>query len=558
MEDMSLSSCSYLSGCLSSYMCGILLWLEPRVKVDGINRNFLNNLKDRINDRGPTCNNSEELFCADYRICLHSSVLSLRPPLVRQPIVSDELKTFLQYNGELYNDDVEMGNDTDYIFKRFRQNGVLESLRSYRGEYAFTYGDESTIWFGRDPIGRRSLLYKYDSNKPGSLVVSSVAPVDYEEFQPGVWSLAYESDPEADQWKEVPANCIFELDLMSWKLKEHYWNYSNDTNSTGLLYPYSAISLKESSTPDSSTQNLRSLSDCFLKSVKSRLLNIPHITETCDPQAALLFSGGLDCTLIAKYIDQCLPADCRIDLLNVSFENKRSGGGFETPDRLLGKRSWFELCNTSPNPSRFRFVEINVSYDEYLAHRPVVRSLIFPKNTLMDLDIAIAFYFASRGSGSLFEYLDEVKCTNDSYCSKAPVLFSGLGADELFAGYTRHANSLRRGTYADLAVELSLDFNRLHERNLGRDDRVCAHWGKEVRYPFLDESFINNAMLLPLNEKLGELTDNASTTKLILRKLAKMHNLSLVAEEKKRAIQFGAKSAKIELGSSKAKGQDLL
>lgn len=545
-------------GVLSSYMCGILLWLEPSEGDDGIDRAFLNNLKCRINERGPTCNKSENFLCDDYKVCLHSSVLSLRLPLVQQPIASKEQNTVLQYNGELYTDEVEFQNDTGYIFKKFAQDGVLESLRSFQGEYAFTYVNKSTLWFGRDPIGRRSLVYKYDKDRPGSLVVSSVSPANYKEDQPGVWSLAEGSDFEIEKWKEVPANCIFELDLKSWIMKEHFWSYSDGTNDTGLVYPYPVISLKESTTLEEAAQNLEALSNCLLKSVQSRLLNIPHITDSCEPQAAILFSGGLDCTLIAKYIDQSLPKDCQIDLLNVSFENKRSGGGFDTPDRLLGKRSWLELCNTSTNPSRFRFVEINVPYDEYIAHRPVVRSLIFPKNTLMDLDIAIAFYFASRGSGALFQYSDAIHCTSETYCSRAPVLFSGLGADELFAGYTRHANSLKRGTYADLAVELSLDFNRLHERNLGRDDRVCAHWGKEMRYPFLDELFVSSAMKLPLNEKLGKLTVSGSTTKLILRKLAKMHGLELVSEEKKRAIQFGAKSAKIELGSSKAKGQDIL
>ncbi|KAF5097989.1 hypothetical protein D0Z00_002204 [Geotrichum galactomycetum] len=45
--------------------------------------------------------------------------------------------------------------------------------------------------------------------------------------------------------------------------------------------------------------------------------------------------------------------------------------------------------------------------------------------------------------------------------------------------------------------------------------------------------------------------------KSILRNIARNLGLSQVAEEKKRAIQFGAKSAKMELGSGKVKGTEV-
>jgi len=40
-----------------------------------------------------------------------------------------------------------------------------------------------------------------------------------------------------------------------------------------------------------------------------------------------------------------------------------------------------------------------------------------------------------------------------------------------------------------LQRELFKDTSRLWARNLGRDDRVLSHWGKEARHPFLDEHF---------------------------------------------------------------------
>jgi asparagine synthetase B (glutamine-hydrolysing) len=125
-------------------------------------------------------------------------------------------------------------------------------------------------------------------------------------------------------------------------------------------------------------------------------------------------------------------------------------------------------------------------------------------------------------------------------------LISGLGADELFGGYSRHAVAFGRHGYASLLDELDLDFNRLGKRNLGRDDRVTSHWGREVRYPFLDEDLIAWAVGAPGWEKCGfgmEQDVNSSEGdpdiepgKLLLRLIAWKHGMVEVAKEKKRAV----------------------
>lgn len=162
-----------------------------------------------------------------------------------------------------------------------------------------------------------------------------------------------------------------------------------------------------------------------------------------------------------------------------------------------------------------------------------------PHNTEMDLSISYAFYFAARGSGDI-NHPDNEEV--EAYSTPARVLLSGLGADELFAGYTRHATAFAKSSFTGLLDELELDLCRLGKRNLGRDDRVIAHWGKEVRYPYLDEGLLQWALAAPVWEKCGfgqvqEIGEDwIEPGKQILRLLARKLGMKGISQEKKRAV----------------------
>lgn len=284
------------------------------------------------------------------------------------------------------------------------------------------------------------------------------------------------------------------------------------------------------------------------------LPNLSEDSDTLTPtRLAILFSGGLDCTVLARLSHQLLPSSEPIDLLNVAFQNPRihkaandDAEAFEAalescPDRITGRASYAELCKVCPD-RQWRFVAINIPYTEFIEHQETVITLMHPHNTEMDLSIASALYFAARGTGVM-----SLGTTDDSrsYTTQARVLLSGLGADELFAGYTRHATAYNRHRFQGLIDELNLDIGRLGKRNLGRDDRVITNWGKEARFPFLDEKLVAWALAAPVSDKCdfgaaviagSDPSAELESCKKVLRCLAWRLGMFKVASEKKRAV----------------------
>lgn len=323
---------------------------------------------------------------------------------------------------------------------------------------------------------------------------------------------------------------------------------------------------------------LRELEDRLRESLALRIQNVrqPPLAGSSNVKIAVLFSGGLDCTLLARIAHDILPAEETIDLLNVAFENPRVvaaaakgtaplSSAYETcPDRMTGRSAFAELQRVCPTRN-WRFVAIDIPYVVTVTHRDTVKRLMRPHNTEMDLSIACALYFASRGQGTA---IDSHRIYNkpSPYKTPARVLLSGLGADELFAGYARHKMAYNRAGFGALIAEIDLDVSRLGKRNLGRDNRVIAHWGREARFPYLDEDFVAWVVQLPVWEKCGfgvpnpsvpgSIEDGIDSEKKALRLLALKLGLTTVAREKKRAIQFGSRTAKMEKG--KVKGTDAL
>jgi asparagine synthetase B (glutamine-hydrolysing) len=165
----------------------------------------------------------------------------------------------------------------------------------------------------------------------------------------------------------------------------------------------------------------------------------------------LLFSGGIDCVILAILLHRNLPENFAIVLRNVAFGDVCE----ESHDRIASRVALSELeklCPTRHWIAEFRDISLKKVEEVF----EICNTIVFPQNTIMDLTIGCVLYFA-------FENLPSDP--------KTAIVFTGIGADELFGGYARHLGKFKKLGFEGLSLELQKDCERIPYRNNGRDDR---------------------------------------------------------------------------------------
>jgi asparagine synthetase B (glutamine-hydrolysing) len=349
-------------------------------------------------------------------------------------------------------------------------------------------------------------------------------------------------------WKEVVPGLL------------HEYRFQGGTyHSTPIQYP--PISIPRISFPDESSPPTAITSDFgqvtpsmwkaslglehwLREAVRLRVCETPSEHSTLDatisPTVAVLFSGGIDSVVLAALTLQVLPTTTPLKLWNVSFvqeHHSSSSVALSTAqDCRAALASYQELQQLFPNHS-ILLETTEVSWDEMTEREAHIRTLIHPKTTLMDLNIGMALWFASRGRGGKEE--------------EPTILLVGMGADEQLGGYGRHRKAFERAQHGDdtreaaLREELDLDIGRLWERNLGRDDRIFSDHGKEARFPYLDFCVMNFLRHTPLDDICDFGLPPGAGDKRILRLVAIRLGLTTASGMIKRAIQFGSRIAHV-------------
>ncbi|XP_043792045.1 asparagine synthetase domain-containing protein 1 isoform X2 [Apis laboriosa] len=496
--------------------------------------------------------------------------------LIEQPAI-DCNGNILLWNGDIFFGNLAQDNtcDTKILLNTLQlSSNILSVFKEIQGPYSFIYFQKTNnlLYFGRDIIGRHSLLLKVNTDE-NILTLTSVA------------------SKQINKIIEIPAIGIFVMNLTNlrvnlacypWKEPDLRFTDIIETLETHLgvdidikktilksdgltclhLHPHiKDLEYLENSPHlgnfckileyllknEDIHKRVEHLLQLLYKAVEVRIKKQPKFCKTCiklvlnkeniicnHSKIGVLFSGGLDSAILTLIADKYISQNEPIDLINVAFEklintSKKSNNGnnekqdmekqYDVPDRKTGKQTFLELTKICPK-RKWNFIEVNISQAELQKYRSShICNLLYPLCTILDESLGCAVWFASRAKG--------------------------MGADELFGGYMRHRTILRHKGWDALTQELNIELARISERNLGRDDRIVSDHGRQSRLPYLDENIVEYVQKLKPWERCYP-TDKMPSglgDKLLLRLVAYKLGFRNTANFPKRAFQFGSRIA---------------
>lgn len=214
----------------------------------------------------------------------------------------------------------------------------------------------------------------------------------------------------------------------------------------------------------------------------------------------ILFSGGVDSSLIAIIAKKLKK---RFICYTVGFQDK----GTKKPE---------DITEAKKVAKRYGFRLKYKVYDMNGAEKII-------EKTVKILKPAKKIDVVNVGVGSVILAAIELAKKD-----KSNHFLSGLGSEEIFAGYERHAK------VKEINKECWSGLKKMWSRDLVRDFNLAKGLKVSLGTPFLDEELIEYAMKIPEEWKLKE-----EKNKIILREIGEEF-LSEFAWRKKKAAQYGS------------------
>jgi asparagine synthase (glutamine-hydrolysing) len=189
-------------------------------------------------------------------------------------------------------------------------------------------------------------------------------------------------------------------------------------------------------------------------------------------KVGMIFSGGVDSVLIAKLI---------------------SDFGWHLRCYCVGKKGSEDVKNAKKVA---KDLGLNLSVI-YIDERKV--EMILPEiiesieiNGVLQVEVAIPMYLAAKAASE-----DGIK-----------VMFTGQGADELFAGYWWYKEVVSEDGFLKLHNKLWEDIGLLYDDTLEREDKVTMANSVELRVPYLDRNVVQCAMRISPRLKIKDGEDS--------------------------------------------------
>ena len=371
-------------------MCGISAIIHP-IETHRI-RETLNCMNNSMLHRGPDADGiyiNEKIGLGHRRLSIIDTENS-----ANQPMLSRNKKWVIAFNGEIYNY-VELKanelqgvyfqteSDTEVILELFQKYGI-ECLSKLRGMFAFVLHNIETAetYVVRDRYGMKPLYYSIQKN--GCFIASELRALLASDFIPRKLNRTALEEYIETQTVCAPNTLIENVQLLE---AGHYLHFNKKETTQHCYYRLLDDTSYELSDKTNTQELLRST---LRESVAQHM--------RADVPFGAFLSGGIDSSLLVGLMSEIRTE--KINTFQISFE-----------EEAFDERKYAQLVAKKFGTDHH---EINLSANEFLKDIPsAIASIDFPSG---DGPNTYAVSKAAKKAG-------------------ITVAISGLGGDELFAGY---------------------------------------------------------------------------------------------------------------------------
>jgi len=369
-----------------------------------------------------------------------------------QPIVSEDGRYAMVYNGEVYNYKdlksklVDLGfvfkseTDTEVVFKSIIHFGI-QIVSSFRGMFGFAFLDMQLkhLYLVRDQFGIKP-IYLYNQNSTfifcselkgmlaSGLIPSRLNTKALNSFL--YWGAPYSNESAIEGITPIDPGTYVKLDLSSYKIEiKRYWNH---------------VSLENKLQFSSYEEVVETTRNTLIESVKEQLVS--------DVPIGMFLSGGMDSNILVA----CTKI---LGLTNVNTVSL----GFETENLDIDERGFAEFSAKHFGTKHYSRVvtsnEVSGNFEHFIH----------------GLD-----QFSTDGLNSYWVS----KVAKES----VTVSLSGLGADEYFGGYLGFKNILespRKAFSLKLLNTLDKSFSKFNGRLSSSLKMRVGKWNDLVQFTYM-------------------------------------------------------------------------